>query len=417
MSKLAHNIAILNIVAAKAAMALLCLLASCFFLRAQDKRDAREFDIYFRVNSSVLDTNYRDNARILRQLEQFIHQDALAGNALFVYAYASPEGSEKQNNSLSQKRAKILANYLRTHFPEYIGHIEVAEAGENWSGLRRAVAADSSLSAENQQQILSILDNANYTASQKKARLRQNPAYRHLSQDIFPTLRLTYFSVETLPDLVCEEPAIPLVDLPEFARLDTALPPVALFAHREMSQRRPILAVSTNALYDLAITPNVGVEVPIGHKVSLLVDYTFPWWLNRTNDMAWQILKLDIGARWWLSRLDKNNPMDVLRGWFVGLDLGAGYYDIEPKHTGYQGEFQTAGIEGGYSWPLGKKKHWRLDAYVGAGWMGTHYRYYKGNADDSKLIYQYNGRFTWLGPTKAGVSFKYIISHQRRVKP
>lgn len=414
MSKLVHNISIYKVVALKVVALLLCLLASCIFLRAQENRATRDFYLYFRVNQSVLDTNYRDNARVLCQLEQFIHQDALAGNALFVYAYASPEGSEKQNNSLSHKRAKTLANYLRTHFPEYIGHIEVAEAGENWTGLRRSVETDNNLSATERQQILSILDNDKYSSSQKKARLKKTSAYRHLSQDIFPALRLTYFGVETLPDLVFEEPAIPLVDLPEFALLDTSMPPVEPLAHKAVFQRRPILGVSTNALSDLALTPNVAVEFPLGKKVSLLVDYTFPWWLNRANDMAWQMLKLDIGARWWLSRLDKDNPMDILRGWFVGLDLGAGYYDVEPKHTGYQGEFQTAGIEGGYAWTLGKKKYWRIQTFIGVGWMGTHYRYYEGNEKDTRLMYKYSGRFNWVGPTKVGVSFQYIISTKKK---
>lgn len=416
MSKLNHNIAMCKVVASKAATLLLCLLASCIFLRAQDIRATRDFYLYFRVNQSVLDTNYRDNARILRQLEQFIHQDALAGNALFVYAYSSPEGSEKQNNSLSQKRAKTLASYLRTHFPEYIGHIEVAETGENWTGLRRAIETDNSLSATERQQILSILDNGKYSSSQKKARLKKTSAYRHLSQDIFPALRLTYFGVETLPDLVFEEPAIPLVDLPEFTQLDTTMPPVEPLAHKAVFQRRPILAISTNALYDLAITPNFAVEVPIGQRWSVWGEYTFPWWVTSGNDRAWQILKWDLGTRYWFSKKDKNDPMDVLRGHFVGIDLSAGYYDIEPHHNGYQGEAVAASLEYGYAWSFGKKKAWRLEACLGLGWMGTQYRYYQATEDDKHLLYNHTARFNWVGPTKLALSIKYVFHKKKAVK-
>ena len=158
--------------------------------------------------------------------------------------------------------------------------------------------------------------------------------------------------------------------------------------------RKPLLGVSTK-----------------NKDWSVLLDYTFPWWVNRANDMAWQILKLDVGARKYFR---KKSNKDVLTGFFVGLDLGAGYYDIEPKHKGWQGEFQTAGVEGGYAWTIGKKKNWRMQAFAAVGWMGTHYRYYVGNDTDTRLMYKYSGRFNWIGPTKVGVSFQYIIHTKKK---
>ena len=188
------------------------------------------------------------------------------------------------------------------------------------------------------------------------------------------------------------------------AQQDTILP-VVLPA--KAWEQKPLFALSTNALLDLAITPNFAIEVPFGHNWSAYIDYTFPWWLTRANDRAWQIIKLDLGARYWLSRHDVSDGWDILTGHFVGIDLGAGYYDIEPRHKGYQGEFQMASVEYGYAWQLGK--YWRLQAYAGAGWMATHYRYYEANANDTRLIYKYPGRYTWFGPTKIGVSIEVII--------
>ena len=105
--------------------------------------------------------------------------------------------------------------------------------------------------------------------------------------------------------------------------------------------------------------------------------------------------------------------MDVLRGHFLGLEFGAGYYDIEPQHQGYQGEFQMVTLEYGYAFRLAPR--WRLDLCVGAGWLGTHYRYYKGTTDYVHLIYQEDGRIPWyFGPTKAGVSIKYIFTRKNR---
>lgn len=180
--------------------------------------------------------------------------------------------------------------------------------------------------------------------------------------------------------------------------------------------RKPIFAFSTNVLYNLAITPNVAIELPLGQRVSLLAEYAFHWWVTPNNVYAWQMLKGDLGLRFWLSKRDKGNRMDVLKGHFIGLDFGAGYYDLEPGHTGYQGEFQTACLEYGYAWPLGKKKHWRLQAYLGVGWFGTVYRFYEGDEGDVRLYYKHDGRFNWFGPTKVGLSFQYIINTKTRRK-
>lgn len=400
-------------------LAAVCLLCSISVFSLYAQAGARDFHISFRVNQYVLDTTYRDNAKNLRELEQFLRQDVMAGNVVFIYAYASPEGKEQQNISLAQKRAQTMKALLLTRFPDAIEQVEIAWAGENWTGLRQSIEQDSRLSVAERNALLSILDDETLSGPDKKKRLQGRQSYRYLLSNIYPALRATGFTAESFPEILVEEAFIPDAESEEFATLDTSLPQVAPFRPAPKleytTERYPILAVSTNTLLDLAITPNVAVEVPIGSSWSASLDYTFPWWLNRTNDMAWQILKWDLGARYWLRGHRRQTPMDIFKGHFLGLDLGAGYYDIEPKHTGYQGEFQTVGVEYGYAWQLGKNRRWRLDAYVAAGWMGTHYRFYKGNASDTKLIYQYDGRFTWLGPTKLGVSIKYIFSKERRV--
>ena len=181
----------------------------------------------------------------------------------------------------------------------------------------------------------------------------------------------------------------------------------------------PRFAVSTNLAYDLygvtdgfRFTPNISLEFPIGNKWSTYLEYTFPWWVSNVNNQAWQILKWDLGTRYWLSRHNAKDPMDILTGHFVGIDLGAGYYDIEPLHKGWQGEFQTVGLEYGYAWRLGRA--WRLDAYAGAGWLGTHYRYYEGDSTDQHLLYRHHGKMDWFGPVKAGISIKYIVHAEKR---
>lgn len=179
--------------------------------------------------------------------------------------------------------------------------------------------------------------------------------------------------------------------------------------------QKPLFALSTNMLHDIAITPNLMLEVPIGRRWSIYLEYTFPWWVNKKNTGAWQILKWDLGARFYpFFKYDESDPLDILRGHFFGIEFSGGYYDFEPKHTGYQGEFQIAGIEYGYSWRVARC--WHIDLFIGAGWMGTHYRCYTGDANDEHLLYQYSGKLNWFGPTRFGVSAKCVIPYNRKVK-
>ena len=105
--------------------------------------------------------------------------------------------------------------------------------------------------------------------------------------------------------------------------------------------------------------------------------------------------------------------MDVLRGHSLSAELSAGYYDVEPHHTGYQGEFLAASLLYGYAWKL--SPNWRMEAFVGVGWMGTQFRYYEATQDDKHLIYQRDGNMSWFGPTKVGLTFKYLFTRRVRV--
>lgn len=175
---------------------------------------------------------------------------------------------------------------------------------------------------------------------------------------------------------------------------------------------RPLFAVSSNIVLDAAITPNLNIEVPLGRQWSVYTEYTFPWWVTRGNNRAWQIQKWDLGGRYWFNR--HRQSMDVLSGHFIGLDVAGGYYDIEPNHRGWQGEAVLATVEYGYAWYA--SRNWRVQIYIGAGWLGTEYRYYQATEGDQHLIYQNTGRFSWFGPTKAGVSIQYLFHYNKKHK-
>lgn len=410
----------------------------------EDRRDSAS--LHFRCDISEYDAAYRENREAVASLEQILRKAGTERIAsIHVVAYASPEGPLERNLALSRARAAALAPLVDEYLSAYSSLITVEAGGEAWEPLRRRIVQDTRISEASRSRILRILDDDSVGPDTKKWRLAnrlgQDPAvgdlYRYLLNEHYRYLRCLFITIrykETEQAPLTAEPVVPDVKEqqqeeqqqqaeqqpqeqtpvvePEPIPEETQPAPT-----EDIARVRPILAVSTNLLYDLAITPNIAVEVPLGKHWSLLADYTFPWWVNRANDMAWQMLKFDLDARYWLGRKNSDDPMDVLRGHFLGLDLGLGYYDLEPRHKGWQGEFVTAGLEYGYGWKIGEK--WRLDAFAAVGLFLTYYRYYEGNSDDSKLLWQYSGRYTWFGPVKLGASIKYIFTTKkpgRRVK-
>lgn len=148
----------------------------------------------------------------------------------------------------------------------------------------------------------------------------------------------------------------------------------------------------------------------------------FPWWLWEQEQNCLQVVNANLEGRYWLgNRTTRRNgsPRPVMTGWFAGLYAGGGYYDLEWEKRGYQGEFFiTAGLSAGYAHPIGRNL--RMEYAVGAGYLKTNYRYYEARTNPHtgawELYRQNDGRFSWLGPTRAKVSLVWMLHTHRRQK-
>ena len=415
---------IFNITAITGKARLLSLLLvsafSMFFLLRASAQDLR---ITFPSNSATLSRGYRQNVRSFKVLDSLLDIHGMVFvDSVLVVSKSSPEGKYKANVTLAEKRSQSMYDYVVGKYPNLKGRVLLRPQGEAWDEFRELVLIDSTLSSRTRERALEIID-SDLEPDAKKVQLRKMPEYKHFLNDLFPAIRFSAIQVRfdeiaIGPPPVPELGALQLFEFPLPVQIDSiALRADSLYVE-PMAVDFPLLAVSTNLVYDfggvirpMSWTPNISVEVPIGQQFSVYAEYDFPWWVTKGNNKAWQILKWDLGARWWFSQRSKK-PMDVLRGHFVGLDLAGGYYDIEPEHKGYQGEFFMAGVEYGYAFRLAER--WRLDAFAGIGWLISQYRYYEGTSDDVHLIYQHDGKLNWFGPVKAGVSIKYLFTHKVR---
>ena len=171
------------------------------------------------------------------------------------------------------------------------------------------------------------------------------------------------------------------------------------------SPRRTLIALKTNLLFDAALMPNIEIELPLANRWSLSGEYMFPWWTSDDNSRALQILSGSIEGRYWLGN---RAHRERLSGHFLGLYAGGGKYDIENKGKGYQGEFYIAsGLSYGYATRLNRSLN--LELSLGIGYLVTEYRRYKGEENNDLLVWQYDGRYTWIGPTKAKVSLVWVL--------
>lgn len=152
----------------------------------------------FVVSKTDIRPDYMNNPRELKKItdmmEEARNDDAVSVRNIYVIGYASPEGTLKFNQYLSEARAKALVEYLepRFDFPRDMYHVQFG--GENWAGLEEMVAqSEIAYKAE----ILDILHNVpaqiDYATntSRKKSlmQLRGGDPYRYMLKEYFPSLR------------------------------------------------------------------------------------------------------------------------------------------------------------------------------------------------------------------------------------
>jgi hypothetical protein len=186
-----------------------------------------------------------------------------------------------------------------------------------------------------------------------------------------------------------------------------------------LSSGRPLLTLKTNLLYDLTMTPHIGIEVPIGERFSVGAEFMRGWWLRPDWSFCWQLEAATLEGRYWFAPLMERYERG---GWFAGTFVQAGFYDLQfHSNRGVQGEAFMAGLSGGYLYPRGDS--WSLEFSFGAGYLCTGYSRYSvaPTHNGHQLVKSAQPmRLTgYLYPLKAGISVQWTIQSsktKRRVK-
>ncbi|MCM1052282.1 MAG: DUF3575 domain-containing protein [Paenibacillus sp.] len=170
------------------------------------------------------------------------------------------------------------------------------------------------------------------------------------------------------------------------------------------------VAVKTDLLKDVVLTPTVGVEFGLAPKWTFEVSGSLNAW--PVNDHYWKHWMVMPEARYWFCQR--------FAGHFVGAHVLGGQYNFGNLHNNikflgtdfsklsderHQGWMVGAGIAYGYDWIL--SRHWNLEAEIGFGWVYTRYDVYPcatcGTKTRSRKPHNY------VGPTKAAINLVYTF--------
>lgn len=179
---------------------------------------------------------------------------------------------------------------------------------------------------------------------------------------------------------------------------------VALFFSLYASAQH--VALKNNLVYDATATPNLGLEVGLGQKVTMDLSAGYnPFEFN--NNKQFKHWLAHAGIRIW--------TCEKFNGTFFGIHALGGQYDVsgfklpfnmfkDLENHRYDGYMYGGGVSIGHQWILNKR--WGLEAEIGAGYARMHYDEYPPCKDAAKIG---TSNHNYWGVTKASISFIYFI--------
>lgn len=253
-------------------------------------RDTIYTQIHFRQGYSRLDTNFSDNNIRLRHLTSLLDSIASAPTvrlkSVSIKGSASPEGPSDLNRRLSERRALSAREYILSHtnLPDSI--VTILPSDVDWEMLHTLVTDTDMPWRDEVLDIIShtpiwIFQGKRIVGGRKKQLqdLNGGRAWEYMSEHLFPTMRNAHYRIiyewETVEPIPCENMPEANADSLSMATqsfTDTVDSPLSHASGTTYAtditpsaKSRPdfTILLKTNLLYDAALTPNIGVEIPM----------------------------------------------------------------------------------------------------------------------------------------------------------
>ena len=384
----------------------LSLILSTWIGYAQNSEEVR---IHFRQNRSEIDsTLFQNHKNIIRLTE--ILTDGSQIDSIVIKSWASPEGTLRRNIELSEERAATVRAFITDNLPSGSctdsTFIRTYPMSENWVGLVKEI--ESRYHRYNRDEVLSILYNPNIKNDVKKWKLRQLEngfTWEYICTLYMPFLRAT--SVITIyRSLPKAEAKAPTEVEQKITSVLTSDNTTAVHVAVPDDAQKVYMAIRTNMLYDVALTPTIGVDFHLGRNWSLGANWTYAWWHKDSWAYYHRVYGGDINLRKYFGASARRRP---LSGHHIGVYAQAFTYDFEYGSTGFLSNFSYGGgLEYGYSLPVSRTLN--IDFSIGCGYLGGEYKVY--DPIDDHYVWRETRQRHWFGPTKAEISLVWNIGNK-----
>lgn len=422
--------------------------------------------------------NARQMADISHQLDSI---GACEIVSVKVRGSSSVDGSSHYNKRLSIARAASLKVYMVSHFPNLLTDRltwDATYAYDDWTRLEQLLEQSDVQHRDEALHIirhtpLVVYDATGKAVSGRKQKLKQlhgRAVWNEMNEKVFPYSRCAELQIIVKAPIAMplkQEPVSPLSLLadtamvapdptvaPAFPASSTdslsALPTDTLSSlsadslsaalSTASALRQPMLRVKTNLLlYGTYVpqcgvrpVPNIAVEyLPREGRWTAGASLDIPWYHDYAHQQFLQMRQWQAEGRRYFGR-----PAQYM-GWFASAYMHTGVFGIGlNKQQGWQGEFVGGGVGGGYVMPLPlplpHAERWRLEFSLQVGYLyAMHDPYVYGiplsGEEDGRYYYNWTGdadlfrerchRFSWLGPTRVGVTLSYDMFHHHPYTP
>lgn len=370
--------------------------------------------VSFAVNEAHVNPRLGSNYEILERIGSLL--DSVAADTtrrlhqLHINSYSSPDGPYATNARLARHRANSLSAYLTKHLPaQSVTPPIVRATAEDWEGLVRFIEHATDTQLPHRTELLRIAS-SNLQPDSKERQLRHRfPAdYDYLRRYVLPALRRAEFHIvftQPAPAPIGEDEAVILQpEECDDTRQDSIVEVAILPSIQERTGGGRLFILRTNLLLDALAVPNVGVEIELGKRWSVVANWAYAWWYTNPRHRYWQTYGGSIVLRRWFG--SRENVTQV-NGHHLGLYAQYFTYDFEWGGRGYQSAtgHRGGGIEYGYAFPIGRRLS--LDCSIGIGYLGGQYKEYL--PIDTHYVWQSTHQRHWVGPTRAEVSLAWRL--------
>lgn len=182
-----------------------------------------------------------------------------------------------------------------------------------------------------------------------------------------------------------------------------------LFVTSDVNERRerielimPPLALKTNLLYDLAMVPNISIEVGLFKNLTAKLGYHNIWLRNKAHTWWYRTEAWELEFDYYMN--DEDVPF---KGHHAGVYWQLCTWDMTFKKRGYLAERWAWGLGLLYGYTMPIVKDFNIDFEVGVGYLGG--KRHKYTPQDGHRVWNSTKPFHWIRPTKVEVTAQWVI--------